>query len=170
MKPQNAKERNIAFIKYILLFIVTTGLIVLAVFFGTRLPFKENAYLRDKIKTMESQIGEERRFIGKMMNIKALIDSMNNPNVNVDYLQSLISSELDEVQNIIPPADTTFRKKMYSSLIQTFLELKNSKHSLIKLKDIKMTMDECSKLVDKYKSDMEQTQRDLDICRQLSRK
>jgi hypothetical protein len=170
MKPQNAKERNIAFIKYILLFIVTTGLIVLAVFFGTRLPFKENAYLRDKIKTMESQIGEERRFIGKMMNVKALIDSMNNPNVNVDYLQSLISSELAEVQNIIPPADTTFRKKMYSSLIQTFLELKNSKHSLIKLKDIKMTMDECSKLVDKYKSDMEQTQRDLDICRQLSRK
>ena len=44
MKPQNAKERNIAFIKYILLFIVTTGLIILAVFFGYRLPIKENAY------------------------------------------------------------------------------------------------------------------------------
>jgi len=170
MKPQNAKERNIAFIKYILLFIVTTGLIILAVFFGYRLPIKENAYLRDKIKTMELQIGEERRVAFKLESIKTLIDSMDMPNVNADYLQQLASSELADVQNGISTTDTTFRKKMYSSLVQTFLELKNSKHALIKMKDVKMTMDECSKLVDKYKSDMEQTQRDLDICRQLSRK
>jgi hypothetical protein len=169
MRPQNAKERNIAFIKYILLFIVTTGLIVVAVFFGIRLPFKENAYLRDKIKTMESQINDERRFMSKMQNIKALIDSMQNQNVNIEYVQSLVGSGLVEAQNIIPPGDTTFRKKMYSSLIQTFLDYKSAKHSLIKMKDIKATMDECSKLVDKYKSDMEQTQRDLDICRQLSK-
>jgi hypothetical protein len=170
MKPQNAKERNIAFIKYILLFIVTAGLIVLAVFFGMRLPIKENAYLREKIRTMEQQIGEERRFIGKIQNIKVVIDSMELPNVNADYLQQLVSSELADVQNMVPTNDTTFRKKMYSSIIQTYLELKNAKNSLIKMKDIKLTMDECSKLVDKYKSDVEQTQRDLDVCRQLSRK
>jgi hypothetical protein len=170
MKPQNTKERNTAFIKFILLFIVTTGLIVLAVFFGYRTPLKENVYLREKIKKMETQIGEERQFVFRMNKIKGLIDSMDMPNVNADYLQQLIDSYLADIQNSVPQDDTTFRKKMYSNTIQSYLELKTAKHSLFKMKDVKMTMDECSQLLDKYKSDLEQSQRDLDICRQLSRK
>jgi len=170
MKPQNTKQRNIAFIKFIFLFIITTGLIVIAVFFGYRTPHKENAYLLEKIKTMENQIAEERRFVSQIENIKSLIDSLDMPNVNADYLQQLIGSYLADIQNSVSQSDTTFRKKMYSNIIQSYLELKTTKHSLIKMKDVKMTMDECSKLLDKFKADLEQSQRDLDICRQLSRK
>ena len=169
MKQINNKERNLAFFKHLLLFTLTTGLIVLAVFFGYRLPLKENAYLRDKIKTIESQIDGERSFIKKLDKAKVLIDSMDMPHVNVDYLQQLVSTQLAEIQNSIPQDDSTFRKKMYSNLIQTFLELKNSKNALLKTQDVKVTMDECSKLVEKYQLDLAQAQRDLDICRQLSK-
>ena len=170
MKPQNSKDRNIAFLKYMLLFTITVSLIVLAIFFGYRLPIKENTYLRGKIKAFETQISQERKVIGKVKNVKLLIDSMDNPTANSDYLQQIISAELADIQNSILTEDTTFRKTMYSEIIQTHLELKTTKQALFKMKDVKMTMEECSKLIEKYKSEMEQTQRDLDICRQLSRK
>src|SRR5690606_16554542 len=98
MKPQNYKERNVAFLKFILLFTITCSLIVMAVFFGTRLPLEENGYLRDKMKNMESKAHDERKFASRMEGVKSMLDSMDLPNVNVDYLQQLISAELADIQ------------------------------------------------------------------------
>lgn len=170
MKPQNTKERNIAFLKFVLLFTLTCAVVVLAVFFGTRLPVKENEYLRDRLRSMEQQLEAERQFAGKMEGVKYLLDSMDMPNVNPDYMQQLISSELATVQSAIPMSDSTYRQKMYSNVLQTYLELKTAKHSLIKMKDVEKSISEYSKLVDQYSEELKQTQRDLDICRQLSRK
>lgn len=170
MKPQNTKERNIAFLKFILLFVATSGLIVMAVFFGTQLPVKENAYLRDKMRKLEAQVQTERQFAQKMEGIKSLLDSMDVPNVNADYMQQLISSELASVQSTIPSSDSSYRHSMYSNIMQTYLELKTAKHSLIRMQDVKLSMEEYSKLVEQYSEELKQTQRDLDICRQLTRK
>lgn len=170
MKPQNYKERNIALLKFVLLFTVTCTLVVVAVFFGTRLPVKENEYLRDRLRTVEFQLQAERRFAGRMENIKQLLDSMDLPNVNSDYMQQLISAELAGVQSIIPVSDSSYRQKMYSNVLQTYLELKTAKHSLIKMKGVEKSIEEYSQLVDQYSEELRQTQRDLDICRQLPRR
>lgn len=142
----------------------------MAVFFGTRLPIEENAYLREKMRTMESKAAVERHFAQKMESVKSLLDSMDLPNVNPDYMQQLISSELADLQSDVTTNDSTYRKEMYSNILQTYLELKTAKHSLIKMQDVEMSMEEYSKLVDQYNEELKQTQRDLDICRQLSRK
>jgi hypothetical protein len=142
----------------------------MAVFFGTRLPIEENAYLREKMRTMESKVQVERHFAQKMENVKSLMDSMDLPNVNADYMQQLISSELADLQSEVTTNDSTYRKEMYSNILQTYLELKTAKHSLIKMQNVEMSMEEYSKLVDQYNEELKQTQRDLDICRQLSRK
>src|SRR5690606_23061785 len=102
MKPQNYKERNIAFLKFILLFTITCSLIVMAVFFGMRLPTEENAYLREKMQILESNAHAERQFASKMEDVKVLLDSMDLPNVNVDYMQHIISTELAEIQSKVP--------------------------------------------------------------------
>lgn len=169
MKPQNHKERNIAFLKFILLFTITCSIIVMAVFFGTRLPVEENAYLRDKMKNMQDMLHAERRFAVKMEDVKSLLDSMDLPNVNPDFMQQLISAELADIQSEVPVNDSSYRKDMYSNILQTYLELKTAKHSLIKMQDVEMSMEEYSKLVDQYSEELKQAQRDLDICRQLSR-
>lgn len=142
----------------------------MAVFFGTQLPIEENAYLREKMRTMESKVQVERHFAQKMENVKSLLDSMDLPNVNADYMQQLISSELADLQSEVTTNDSTYRKEMYSNILQTYLELKTAKHSLIKMQNVEMSMEEYSKLVDQYNEELKQTQRDLDICRQLSRK
>lgn len=170
MKPQNYKERNVAFLKFMLLFFITSSLIIMAVFFGTRLPIEENAYLREKMRTIESNVQVEKHFAQEMENVKSLLDSMGLPNVNADYMQQLISSELASLQSDVTTNDSTYRKEMYSNILQTYLELKTAKHSIIKMQDVEMTIEEYSKLVDQYNEELKQTQRDLDICRQLSRK
>lgn len=142
----------------------------MAVFFGTRLPIEENAYLRKKMQTIEGNVQGERQFAQKMENVKSLLDSMDLPNVNADYMQQLISSELAELQSDVITNDSTYRKVMFSNILQTYLELKTAKHSLIKMQEVEMSMEEYSKLVDQYNEELKQTQRDLDICRQLSRK
>lgn len=169
MKPQNHKERNIAFLKFILLFTITCSLIVMAVFFGTRLPTEENAYLREKMQILERNAHAERQFARRMEDVKNLLDSMDLPNVNVDFMQHIISTELADIQSGVPASDSSYRKDMYSNILQTYLELKTAKQSLIKMKDVEMSIDEYSKLVDQYNEELKQAQRDLDICRQLSR-
>jgi hypothetical protein len=65
------------------------------------------------------------------------------------------------------PADSTFRHQMYINIIQSYLELKNAKASLIELNDAQSELQEYSTLVEQYKNDLSQAQRDLDLCRQL---
>lgn len=170
MKPQNYKERNIAFLKFVLLFSITCTIVVLAVFFGTQLPSRENEYLRVKLRTVEDELEAERKFASKMEDIKHLLDSMDLPNVNPDYMQQLISAELASVQTSIPASDSSYRKKMYSNVLQTYLELKTARHSLIKMKDVEKSIEEYNKLVEELSQELDQSHRDLDICRQLSRR
>lgn len=104
-----------------------------------------------------------------MEDVKNLLDSMDLPNVNVDYMQQIISTELADIQSEVPASDSSYRKDMYSNILQTYLELKTAKQSLIKMKDVEMSIEEYSQLVERYNEELRQAQRDLDICRQLSR-
>ncbi|MCG8384359.1 MAG: hypothetical protein MJA30_02360, partial [Cytophagales bacterium] len=85
-------------------------------------------------------------------------------------MERLVSSELADMQSSLPVEDSTYRRRMYSNIIQTFLELKNAKSSLIQLNDVRGELDEYDELIDQYKRDLNQAQRDLDICRQMSRR
>ena len=83
----NSKERNQAFVKFIFFFLVTTVLIVLAVYFDYKLPFKDNAVLREKLRTYEGQQYSQEQFLTVMESAKKLIDSMGKqaqPNALLD--------------------------------------------------------------------------------------
>ena len=49
MKALNAKERNRAFLKFLLFFVFTLVLVVTAIYFDFKLPLKENSYLQKQI-------------------------------------------------------------------------------------------------------------------------
>lgn len=83
----NSKERNLAFLKFVFFFLVTTVLVVLAVYFDYRLPLKDNAVLREKLRTYESQQYSQEEFLAVMESAKKLIDSMGKqgqPNALLD--------------------------------------------------------------------------------------
>ncbi|MBN2484900.1 MAG: hypothetical protein JXB34_02895 [Bacteroidales bacterium] len=166
MKPLNNSERNKAIFRFVILLTITIVIIIMAIFFDHRVPTVENRYLRSQIKNTERLIEQEEIFAKKMGKIKSLIDSMGQKGVNSDYIGQLISANLAEMQTSLP-SDSTFRHAMYINIIQTYLELKNAKASLIGLGDVQKELEEYSLLVDKYRADLEQVHRDLDLCRQL---
>ncbi len=170
MKPLNSKQRINTFLLFTSLFVVTTGMIVVAVFFGFRVPARENAMFRERNEQILYKEGMARGFAEQMEEIKSLLDSMDMPGINSDYMERLVSSELADLQSSLPVEDSTYRRKMYSNIIQTYLELKNAKSSLIQLSDVQGELDEYDDLIDRYKKDLDQAKRDLDICRQMNRR
>jgi len=169
VRATNTEERNKVFLKFMFLFILTVTLIVLAFFYGVKLPVAENRMLRQKIQVVEAREEKDKLMLNEMQRIKGLLDTLDLPGVNTEYVQHIITGKLAEMERTLPQNDSTYRKKMYSNMIQTYLELKNAKQSLIKLKDMKTTLDEYTEMIEKYKMELEQAQRDLDICRQLGR-
>jgi len=167
VKPINSKDRNKAIFQFTILLLITICIVIMAVFFDHKVPLKENAYLRSKMKNTEYLVSMENDFALKMERIKSLIDSMDAPGVNSDYISQLISTRLAEMQTTMPP-DSTFRRMMYNNIIQSYLELKNAKAALIQLNDVQTELDEYSQLIEQYKTDLAQSQRDLDLCRRLS--
>jgi hypothetical protein len=138
----------------------------MAVFFDHKVPTVENRYLRSQMKNTEKLLQVEEDFAHQMDRVKSLIDTMDQPRVNTEYIEQLISARLAEMQ-VTLPSDSTFRHDMYSNIIQTYLELKNAKSSLIKLADVQKELEEYSELVDRYREDLEQAHRDLDLYRQM---
>lgn len=170
MKPLNSKQRINTFLIFLLLFLVTTSIIVLAVFFDFKVPQRENEMFRERNQQILTKENQVRAFAEQMEDVKSLIDSMTMPGINSDYMERLVSSELADMQGLLPPEDSTFRRRMYSNIIQTYLELKNAKSSLIQLSDVKGELDEYDELVSQYKTELDQAKRDLDICRQMNSK
>ncbi len=168
MKPLNSKDRKKAFIQFLLLFIVTVGVLVLALYFDVKAPIKENTYLKDKVRYFEGQLAEERKFVKEMSKIKSLLDSMDMPGVSSQYMEQLVSSKVAALQTSIPESDSSYRHDMYTNVIQTYLELKNSKSKLYDLSDVKSKLEEYTDIIDEYRKELDQAKRDLDICRQLN--
>ncbi len=166
MKPINKSERNKAILKFVLLLSITVAIIVVAVFFDYKVPSVENRYLHTQMDKTEKLLDIESDFAAQMDRIKSLIDTLDQPGVNAEYVEQLISARLAEMQTTLP-SDSTFRHGMYTNIIQTYLELKNAKSSLIELNDVQKELEEYSELVDKYRQDLEQAHRDLDLYRNL---
>ncbi len=166
MKPVNKSERNKAIFKFLLMLALTVGIIVVAVFFDYKVPSVENRYLHTQMEKTDKLMDIESDFAIKMDRIKSLIDTMDQPGVNAEYVEQLISARLAEMQTTLP-SDSTFRHSMYTNIIQTYLELKNAKASLLELDGVQKELEEYSELVDRYRQDLEQAHRDLDLYRNL---
>lgn len=170
MRPLNSKQRRTTFARFLVLLVVTVALVVVAVFFGFRVPTTENAMYRERHQQMLNQDQEEQNFARKMEEVKSLLDSMDMAGVNADYMERLVSSELADAQSALPTEDSTYRRRMYTNIIQTYLELKDAKASLLRLSDMEGELTEYDELINQYKEDLQQAQRDLDICRQTSKR
>lgn len=165
MKPKNVKERKSSFIKFLLLFILTTTIIMAAVFFNFRVPQKENSLLKERAKNMEREMKLQSEFSEDMQGVKAMIDSLDIPGQNVSFINTLIGRKLADLQSSIPRKDSTYRYDMYSGIVETLVELQSAKKELHGLSDAQSKIEEYKAALEKARSDLEQTKRDLDILR-----
>lgn len=165
MKPKNTKERRNSFLKFLLLFLLTTSTVVASVFFTYKVPVKENSILKHQAKTFDKELKFQNKFSDKMKKIKGLLDSLDAPGQNIQYLNQLIGKDLAEMQKSIPRKDSTFKYDMYSDVVKLYVNIQDMKGKLRELKDAENTIEEYKAALEKSTQEFKQLERDLLIAR-----
>ncbi len=165
MKAKNEKERNKSFLKFIALFVVTTLLVIGAIFLNYRVPHKENALLRERAKKIEREIEFQRTFASEINNTRNLLDSLDLKGQNLSYLNDLIGQKLVKIQSGLPAKDSTFRYKMYKNILDILVDYQKSKKELNALSDAQTQIKDYQIELEKTQQELEQAKRDLDILR-----
>lgn len=74
MKPLNRIERTHAFLRFLLLFLITVGVIVAVVFFSIEVPWKENDQLRQRMTRIKEEADAAEAF---NTTVRETVDELN---------------------------------------------------------------------------------------------
>ncbi len=156
MDPLNTQERNSAFMKFILIFVVTMVLVLIAAFFDVVVPRKENRDLIKQNRMLQDQMRAQEQILEKMDSIKVLLIKLDQPNADVTTLDASIASMIIQMQAY--ENDSTTLGRIMKSVNIAYTGLKNEK--LGALKKMGTSDEEIKDLEDK----LENAEEDLKDC------
>lgn len=168
MRVLNKQERLSAFLWFLLFFIVTVGLFVLAIFFNFQVPSRENAELRKELATFRQEQAFQGEFLGKLDRVRNNLDSINLPNQNANYMDQVIAQDLVSMRNSIPK-DAVTHYGLYANIIQNCLLLQQSKQQLRGLSNAQQSIAELKEKISDLNKELENARSELDYNRQLMR-
>ena len=167
MQVLNKQERTTAFFWFLLFFMITVGLFVLAVFFNYQVPVRENAELRKDLNTFRKEQAFQADFMQNLDKVKANLDSINLPNQNAIYMDQEIAKNLSSMHNAIP-RDVVSHYGLYDNFVQMGLSLQQSKQQLRGLQDAQRTIAELQEKVRDLNTQLDRAESQLDYYRRLS--
>ena len=126
MRPKNSSERRNAFIRFILFYVITTALIVTAVFFGLQVPFKENRQLQSQLEVVHRERNFERKLYDLISNTRRMLDTVNKAGTNTAVVEGRIIENIKTMDAMINK-DSTSAKMIYSELVSIFTEATSDK-------------------------------------------
>ncbi len=167
----NKKERYSAFMLFLLMFVLTTGILISALFFNYRLPLKENEVLKAENEQINNQFAFQKNFTDKMGNIKKLLDSLER--ISPERFPSLDQKIGFKVEELVSmkekvPADSIGSLKLYDNVIFNINSLLICRRSLLQLNDSKSSIDKLNNDIEKLQRENKDLYNDLAICRQVS--
>jgi len=165
----NKKERTSAFLLFLLMFIITTGVLFFAIFFNYRLPLKENEVLKSENDKILAEFNFQKKFSEKIEHIGVLIDSLDKSPESFQFIEQNISFELVDLKEKIP-ADSDQSLKLYDNVLLTITDLVNTKKLLLQVNDSKKEIDVLNQQLKAYEEDNKELLRDLKLATQLSRR
>lgn len=152
----NKKERFNAFMLFLLMFFITTGVLITAVFFNFKLPLKENEVLKNENDKMNAQFTFNKDFTDRMEAIGKLVDSLDKSPESFQFIEQSINYELVDLKQKIPN-DSVVSPRLYDNMILTVKSYVNVKKKLFLSKDSSKEVDD---LKDEIK-DLEDENKDL---------
>jgi hypothetical protein len=159
----NAKERTMAFWKFILFFVVAVVSILLAVFFNTQVPQKENTRLKEKTNTYAAHISMEQKFTSAMQEAVSYLDSLDKPGTNVAYVNQLVSNKISEMNALQTQGKQDGSAGSENAvLLDVMFKYQQAKMKLVSLND-------AATQLEKAKADLNQCNAELNQARQTIR-
>jgi hypothetical protein len=145
----NAKLRNQAFWKFLVFFVVTTAIIVTAVYFDTDIRGKENASLRAQVRGYEDQVFNEQEFLIQADSARGLLDSLSNSKGNYEYYNTLIDKNLANMTTMANGLDSS---KIYTHINKKCLSaIQSLQQKQRQVKDNSETIKDLSEEIEDYK-------------------
>lgn len=147
MEPLNSKERTSAFMKFILIFVITMIVVLISAFFDVTIPAKENRDLLVQNHKLQDQMRAQNLILEKMDSIKVLLLKLDQPNADIATIDANIAGMIIQMQAY--ENDSTTLGKIMKNVDIAYTGLKNEKLGL--LKKTGSADQQISKLEDKVK-------------------
>ena len=163
-KILNSKERNEAFLKFLLFFGITVALIIIAVYFNFRLPLKENSKLREKITLQTQEEMNQEKFTENMDKAMAYLDSLDKDPKNMESIDILLTGKIRDLATLQEKGYSPYAK-MNKVIIERMIELKDQKKQLFKLSDKANTLLEMERKLQYAETQLTQKQQEIDQLR-----
>ena len=138
MKPQNIKERRSRFLKFLLLFLLTTALLLGAFYFDYKVPVKENEEMRKTIHRMERDQSFQKDFSKSMIQFDSYMEALKSDTIsglNELTVERKITDLLDKMVGDIPEQDSIFNAGMYNKIIKVFFDSNDLRKELKQMKE-----------------------------------
>ena len=143
MEILNKKERYSAFVMFLLMFAITTGILIFALYFNFKLPLKENEVLKNENELMNKQFDYQKKFSKEFGNIVKMLDSLKKNPDRATFIQQGITQKLGDLNKDIP--DDTLSASFYQNVIIGIQDLVNSKKDFQNVEEYKTKMEELKK-------------------------
>jgi hypothetical protein len=166
MEVLNKNERRKAFIAFLVAFIITFSVMLIAVSFNLYMPLAENKILKAENEMMKREYDYQTNFSIKIDSVRMTIDSINSPKVDNDFQQRLANVMVANIYQKIPK-DTTDNKKLYNNIILAYKNIIDYKKQIRSLTHNAHLIDSLNQSAKTYKEELEKVSRDLDVCRQI---
>lgn len=163
----NRKERTSAFLLFLLMFVITTGVLIAALFYNYKLPLKENEVLKAENDKILTEFNFQKKFSEKIEHISVLVDSLDKSPENFQFTEQTINFELVHLNEEIP-VDSDKSLKLYDNVILTIKDLVNSKRLLLQVNDSKKEIDALNNQIKSYEEENKDLMKDLEMARQLN--
>ena len=135
----NSKERNQAFLKFLLFFVITVLLVVFAIFFDFKMPLRENKMLYSEIATTREQESAQETFLGNLEEAVMLLDSLDDPETNFAQVNIRLSNTLNNMADMETDFSTA-NKKINKILVHQLGELQKNTEKIRNLKAIEQSL------------------------------
>ena len=168
MRVLNKQERTSAFLWFLLFFVVSVGLFVLAIFFNYQVPAKENDDLRKQLTSFRQEQAFQGDFLQRMEKVKNNLDSVNLPGQNANYMDQVVAQDLVTMRNSIPKESVT-HYGLYNNVIQNLLSIQQGKQQMRGLQNAQQTIAELKEKIADLNRELETTRNELDYNRQIMR-
>lgn len=97
----NSQERNQAFLKFLLFFVITVALVIWAVFYNfNMLPQRVNAMLTAEVEGFRLQENNQKNFVAKLAQADLLLDSLDKKETNFGQIKLQLDTRINELDNL----------------------------------------------------------------------
>ncbi len=166
MEILNKKERTNSFLLFLLMFVVTVGILFTAFFFSYKLPWKENTVLRAENQKIRYEFLYQKTFIKDLEKVDKLIDSLENTKEGYFFLEQSINADLIDIKSEIPK-DSLDDKSMYENLILTYKKLMDAKRDLKQVENAKNEIDDLNEQLSETEKEIGQLEKALELSQRL---